>query len=133
MALWAKEYDLKTPTDSAVPLSVATSDGAKTWTGNYCYGLKGSTPYPLDGTFHNLVLALDKWEARLLDNMKYHMNIFTAIDKMDQSKFLVVTDGSAGDSYMSFGWKIGTKNGDPIAENAGLAFGQASSFCAEGY
>eukprot|EP00957_Ditylum_brightwellii_P055484 4204540-Ditylum_brightwellii.AAC.1 len=24
-------------------------------------------------------------------------------------------------------------NGDPIAEHAGLAFGQASSFCAEGY
>eukprot|EP00957_Ditylum_brightwellii_P130535 9957949-Ditylum_brightwellii.AAC.1 len=34
---------------------------------------------------------------------------------------------------MSFGWKICTLNGDIIAEHAGSAFGQASSFCAEGY
>eukprot|EP00957_Ditylum_brightwellii_P081090 6167584-Ditylum_brightwellii.AAC.1 len=73
MALWAKKHDLKdsflqcnrnqeegilyseqdsewTPTDSAVPLHIVTSDGTKTWTGNYCYGLRGSIPYPLDGT-----------------------------------------------------------------------------------
>eukprot|EP00957_Ditylum_brightwellii_P065854 4994512-Ditylum_brightwellii.AAC.1 len=52
---------------------------------------------------------------------------------MEQSKFLVVTDGSAGDTDMSFGWKNCTTNGDPTAENAGPAFGQASSFCAKGY
>eukprot|EP00957_Ditylum_brightwellii_P078242 5949164-Ditylum_brightwellii.AAC.1 len=52
---------------------------------------------------------------------------------MEQSKLLVVTDGSAEDTDMSFGWKSCTKNGNPIAENAGPAFGQASSFYAEGY
>eukprot|EP00957_Ditylum_brightwellii_P035024 2655560-Ditylum_brightwellii.AAC.1 len=52
---------------------------------------------------------------------------------MEQNEFLVVTDSSAGDTDMSFGWKICTTNGDPIAENAGLAFGQASSFYNEGY
>eukprot|EP00957_Ditylum_brightwellii_P143701 10948241-Ditylum_brightwellii.AAC.1 len=52
---------------------------------------------------------------------------------MEQSKFLAVTDGSAGETDMSFGWKICTMNWDPIAEHACLAFGQASSFCAEGY
>eukprot|EP00957_Ditylum_brightwellii_P190894 14535229-Ditylum_brightwellii.AAC.1 len=52
---------------------------------------------------------------------------------MEQSKFLVVTDGSDGDTDMSFGWKICTTNGDPIVQNAGPAFGQASSFLAEGY
>eukprot|EP00957_Ditylum_brightwellii_P083496 6347749-Ditylum_brightwellii.AAC.1 len=34
---------------------------------------------------------------------------------------------------MSFGWKICTSNGDIIAEHVGPAFGQASSFRAEGY
>eukprot|EP00957_Ditylum_brightwellii_P044331 3363502-Ditylum_brightwellii.AAC.1 len=52
---------------------------------------------------------------------------------MEQSEFLVVTGSSAGDSDMSFGWEICTKNGDPIAENAGPAFGQASTLRAEGY
>eukprot|EP00957_Ditylum_brightwellii_P189329 14410415-Ditylum_brightwellii.AAC.1 len=52
---------------------------------------------------------------------------------MEQSKFMVVTDSSIGEIDMSFGLKIYTMNGDIIAENAGLAFGQALSFCAEGY
>eukprot|EP00957_Ditylum_brightwellii_P173885 13238081-Ditylum_brightwellii.AAC.1 len=52
---------------------------------------------------------------------------------MEQSNFLAVTDSSAVDTDMSFGWKICTKNGDPIAENAGPAFCQASSFRAKGY
>eukprot|EP00957_Ditylum_brightwellii_P104058 7927543-Ditylum_brightwellii.AAC.1 len=52
---------------------------------------------------------------------------------MEQSKFVVVTDGSAGEIDMSFGWKMCTMNGDIIAEQAGPAFGQASSFRAEGY
>eukprot|EP00957_Ditylum_brightwellii_P078563 5973427-Ditylum_brightwellii.AAC.1 len=56
------------PTDSVVPLQVVTSDSAKTWTDNYCYGLKGSIPYHLDGMLHSFVLALDKWEASLLDS-----------------------------------------------------------------
>eukprot|EP00957_Ditylum_brightwellii_P073610 5593663-Ditylum_brightwellii.AAC.1 len=52
---------------------------------------------------------------------------------MEQGKFLVVTDGSAGETDTSFGWKICTMNGDPITEHAGLAFRQASSFHAEVY
>eukprot|EP00957_Ditylum_brightwellii_P111612 8513366-Ditylum_brightwellii.AAC.1 len=52
---------------------------------------------------------------------------------MEQSKFLVVTDGSAGDTDMSFRWKICTTSGDPIEEHAGPAFGHASSFRAEEY
>eukprot|EP00957_Ditylum_brightwellii_P057936 4392490-Ditylum_brightwellii.AAC.1 len=52
---------------------------------------------------------------------------------MEQSKFLVVTDGSAEDTDMLFGWKICTTYGDPIAENASPAFGQASFFQAEGF
>jgi hypothetical protein len=34
---------------------------------------------------------------------------------------------------MSFGWKISTLEGETIAEHAGPAFGQASSFQAKGY
>eukprot|EP00957_Ditylum_brightwellii_P122775 9362645-Ditylum_brightwellii.AAC.1 len=34
---------------------------------------------------------------------------------------------------MSFGWKISTLNGEGIAEQAGPAFRQASSFRAKGY
>eukprot|EP00957_Ditylum_brightwellii_P118311 9023606-Ditylum_brightwellii.AAC.1 len=41
---------------------------------------------------------------------------------MEQSKFMVVTDGSAGKIDMSFGWKICTLNGDVIAEHAALSF-----------
>eukprot|EP00957_Ditylum_brightwellii_P122406 9333776-Ditylum_brightwellii.AAC.1 len=67
-------------------------------TGHYCYGVKRFIPYPLDGMFHNFVLALDKWEASILDNIKCHMDIFTAIDNMEQSEFLVVTDSSVGDT-----------------------------------
>eukprot|EP00957_Ditylum_brightwellii_P188057 14317318-Ditylum_brightwellii.AAC.1 len=52
---------------------------------------------------------------------------------MEQKEFMVITDGSAGEIDMSFGWKICTLNGDIIAKQSGPAFGQASSFCAEGY
>eukprot|EP00957_Ditylum_brightwellii_P201314 15325063-Ditylum_brightwellii.AAC.1 len=76
------------PTDSAVPLQVNTYDGAKPWTGHYCYGLHKSILYPLDGMFQNFILALDSWEASLLDNIKYPTDIFTAINKMEQSKFM---------------------------------------------
>eukprot|EP00957_Ditylum_brightwellii_P003816 289885-Ditylum_brightwellii.AAC.1 len=41
---------------------------------------------------------------------------------MEQSKFMVVTDGSAGEIDMSFGWKICTLNGDIIAEHTALSF-----------
>eukprot|EP00957_Ditylum_brightwellii_P054453 4125746-Ditylum_brightwellii.AAC.1 len=51
------------PTDSAVPLQVNAYDGAKTWTGYYCYGLHKSISYSLGGTFQSFVLALDMWEA----------------------------------------------------------------------
>eukprot|EP00957_Ditylum_brightwellii_P044643 3384664-Ditylum_brightwellii.AAC.1 len=52
---------------------------------------------------------------------------------MQQSKFMVVTDGSAREIDMPFGWKICTLNGNIIAKYSGPAFGQASSFRAEGY
>eukprot|EP00957_Ditylum_brightwellii_P138168 10532716-Ditylum_brightwellii.AAC.1 len=41
---------------------------------------------------------------------------------MEKRKFMVVTDNSAGEINMNI-----------IAEHSGPAFGQASSFCAEGY
>eukprot|EP00957_Ditylum_brightwellii_P069311 5261724-Ditylum_brightwellii.AAC.1 len=50
---------------------------------------------------------------------------------MEQSKFMVVTDNSAQEIDMSFGWKICALNRDIIAEHLGPAFGQASSFRAE--
>eukprot|EP00957_Ditylum_brightwellii_P145901 11110396-Ditylum_brightwellii.AAC.1 len=52
---------------------------------------------------------------------------------MEQSKFMIVTDGSAGEINMSFGWKICALSRDIMAEHSGPAFGQASSFCADGY
>eukprot|EP00957_Ditylum_brightwellii_P110727 8444366-Ditylum_brightwellii.AAC.1 len=52
---------------------------------------------------------------------------------MEQSEFMVVTDGSAGEINVSFGWKICTLNGDIITEHLVPAFGQTSSFSAEGY
>eukprot|EP00957_Ditylum_brightwellii_P190109 14472357-Ditylum_brightwellii.AAC.1 len=52
---------------------------------------------------------------------------------MEQSEFIVVTDGSVGEIDVYFGWKICTSNGEIIAEHVGPAFGQASSFQAEGY
>eukprot|EP00957_Ditylum_brightwellii_P122105 9312284-Ditylum_brightwellii.AAC.1 len=79
------------------------------------------------------ILVLDKWEASLLDNVKCPTDIFTAMKKMEQSEFLVVTNGSVGEIDLSFGWKISTSNGEIIAEHAGPAFGQASSFRAKGY
>eukprot|EP00957_Ditylum_brightwellii_P166617 12683072-Ditylum_brightwellii.AAC.1 len=52
---------------------------------------------------------------------------------MENNEFVVVTDGSVREVDMSFGWKISTLNGETIAENAGPAFRQASSFQAKGY
>jgi hypothetical protein len=52
---------------------------------------------------------------------------------MEKNEFVVVTNGSVGEFDMSFGWKISTLNGENIAEHAGPAFGQASSFQAKGY
>eukprot|EP00957_Ditylum_brightwellii_P200391 15277307-Ditylum_brightwellii.AAC.1 len=59
--------------------------------------------------------------------------MFTAVNLLAQGKFLVATEGSSGDTYMSFGWKICTCKGDPIATHTDPAFGQASFFRAEGY
>jgi hypothetical protein len=61
------------------------------------------------------------------------MDIFTAIKIMKKKEFVVVTDGLFGEFDMSFGWKISTLERETIADNAGLAFGQASSFQAKGY
>eukprot|EP00957_Ditylum_brightwellii_P052979 4016789-Ditylum_brightwellii.AAC.1 len=52
---------------------------------------------------------------------------------MEQSEFFMVTDSSVREIDMSFGWKICTLSGEIIAEHAGPAFGQASSFRAKGY
>eukprot|EP00957_Ditylum_brightwellii_P121630 9275812-Ditylum_brightwellii.AAC.1 len=52
---------------------------------------------------------------------------------MEQSEFVVVTNGLVGEFDMSFGWEIYTLNGENIAEHAGPAIGQASSFRAKGY
>eukprot|EP00957_Ditylum_brightwellii_P001621 126049-Ditylum_brightwellii.AAC.1 len=52
---------------------------------------------------------------------------------MERNSFVVVTDGLVGEVYMSFGWKISTLEGKTIVEHVGPAFGQASSFRAEGY
>eukprot|EP00957_Ditylum_brightwellii_P136538 10412403-Ditylum_brightwellii.AAC.1 len=52
---------------------------------------------------------------------------------MEQSKFMVVTNDSAGEIDMSFGWKICMLNGDIKTKHSGPAFGQVSSFHAEGY
>eukprot|EP00957_Ditylum_brightwellii_P203832 15336423-Ditylum_brightwellii.AAC.1 len=41
---------------------------------------------------------------------------------MEQSEFIVVTNGSAGEIDMSLGWKICTLNGDIVAEHAELSF-----------
>eukprot|EP00957_Ditylum_brightwellii_P040717 3082271-Ditylum_brightwellii.AAC.1 len=67
------------------------------WKGHYCYGLQKSIQYPLDGIFQNFALALDKWEASLLDNVKCPMDIFTAMKKMERSECVVVTNGSVGE------------------------------------
>eukprot|EP00957_Ditylum_brightwellii_P054416 4122769-Ditylum_brightwellii.AAC.1 len=63
-------------------------DGIKTWTGQYCYGVQRSIPYHWDGTFQNFVLELDEWEASLLDNVKRHIDIFTAIKIMEIKNLL---------------------------------------------
>ena len=52
---------------------------------------------------------------------------------MEQSELVVVTDGLVGEFDMSFGWKMCTLNGENIAEHAGPAFRQVSSFHAKGY
>eukprot|EP00957_Ditylum_brightwellii_P011556 873601-Ditylum_brightwellii.AAC.1 len=52
---------------------------------------------------------------------------------MEQSEFIVVTDGLVREFDTSFGWKVCTLNGENIAEHACPAFRQASSFRAEGY
>eukprot|EP00957_Ditylum_brightwellii_P063609 4828505-Ditylum_brightwellii.AAC.1 len=52
---------------------------------------------------------------------------------MEQSEFIVVTNGSVEEIDMLFGWKTCTSNGDIIAEHVGPAFGQASFFQVKGY
>eukprot|EP00957_Ditylum_brightwellii_P094332 7182666-Ditylum_brightwellii.AAC.1 len=52
---------------------------------------------------------------------------------MEKNEFVVVTDGLVGELDMSFGWKISTLEGETMAEHAGPAFGQASSFRVKDY
>jgi hypothetical protein len=120
------------PLESAVPIQVVTNNGAQMWTGTMCMGITGSILQDIDDTLQNFLMALEQWEFSLLDEVNLHTDIFTAVNLLAQGKFLVATDGSSGDTDMSFEWKICMCKGDPIATHAGLAFGQASSFRAEG-
>eukprot|EP00957_Ditylum_brightwellii_P095625 7285510-Ditylum_brightwellii.AAC.1 len=48
--------------------------------------------------------------------------------ELSQDNFLIPTDGSSGSELVSFGWKICTIQGHMLAQHAGPALVQASSF-----
>eukprot|EP00957_Ditylum_brightwellii_P205273 15343134-Ditylum_brightwellii.AAC.1 len=93
-----------------IPIAATTSDGAHMWQN-----------------------SLDDWENKLLQDVQVLELIHMIMENIQQSSFLVATDGSFGTDSMLFGWKITTKTGDPLAMHASPAFGNSSSFCLEAY
>eukprot|EP00957_Ditylum_brightwellii_P212018 15366861-Ditylum_brightwellii.AAC.1 len=110
-----------------VPTVDTTNDGVHTWQSKGCSGIAGDVIVCQDGIFQNHLDLFDKWENTLLKDVHVMELIHMIMDYIQQSSFLVATDGSSGMESMLFAQKITTKTGNPLALYAGLAFGQSSS------
>eukprot|EP00957_Ditylum_brightwellii_P075957 5774115-Ditylum_brightwellii.AAC.1 len=76
-----------TPTDTSTPAHIHTTDGM----------------VQQDGTFQMYLDFLEDWESSLLHNVNMLHPIHENFDTMDDEAFIITTDGSSGDTLMSFG------------------------------
>jgi hypothetical protein len=95
-------------------------------------------------TFSDYLAALPKWEIQLFDSLDMFHPCYDLIDIIsanppDEDQYLdiqllAISDGSAFDKSMSFGWSMSLLSGQRLATCAGPVPGsKQSSFRAEGY
>eukprot|EP00957_Ditylum_brightwellii_P064705 4910964-Ditylum_brightwellii.AAC.1 len=125
------------PTSTLYPIQATTVDRAKMW---MCKPYHTNIEHPLPliiMTFESYLSTLDKWGALLLQDMVLHQSIYeiSQFCHRDTERIIIARDGSSSeeDNLMTFGWRIVNSEEDILAEHAGPAFVQATSFCAEGY
>jgi len=100
--------------------------------------LPHSAPRP--GIFHdfdNYLQILPPWEHDLLDGVKFLMSPYAIMDHLQRldhtvTMLLVSDGGSRRNQTMSFGFTLGTDDGTLFLEHSGPAFGEPTSFRAEG-
>eukprot|EP00957_Ditylum_brightwellii_P096854 7376250-Ditylum_brightwellii.AAC.1 len=98
--LYARTFNRYTkPTDwvatsTCITAIATTNDGAHTWQSEGCSGI---------------VDSLDDWENKLLQDVQIMKPIHMIMENIQQSSFLVATDGSSGMDSISFRWKITAK------------------------
>eukprot|EP00957_Ditylum_brightwellii_P036907 2794704-Ditylum_brightwellii.AAC.1 len=92
-------------------------------------------PSPIITTFESYLSTLDKWDALLLQEVELHKSVhkIAQVCHSDTQSIIIASDKSFVDkeNVMKFGWRIVNKGEDILAEHAGPAFGQATSFCVE--
>ena len=71
----------------------------------------------------------------LVRNHTWHIEPFTALHKIKQEEktIKIVSDGSATENKLTFGWVIVTSSGKPIVTGQGKGYGATTSHRAEAY
>jgi hypothetical protein len=100
-----------------------------------------SIPQPT--SFQDYLDTIPEWERDLFQDLDMTYSCYTMIEMITafdpeihnlHAQLLNVSDGSAFDSSMSFGWAMSHPDGTRLATCSGPAYGsKQSSFCAEGY
>eukprot|EP00957_Ditylum_brightwellii_P151437 11532774-Ditylum_brightwellii.AAC.1 len=122
-----------TPTEKTAPVKVVTKDGMIAWQGTYCYGIAGDIIYRQPYTMEAYTEMLEKWKQEIIENVKILVPLDILSTFMKQGKYLIATDGSAGDDTMSFVWKVVDVDGNAYFCHANSAFRKESSFRTEAY
>eukprot|EP00957_Ditylum_brightwellii_P161789 12318404-Ditylum_brightwellii.AAC.1 len=71
-----------------------------------CSRVVGNVQVQQDGTFQMYLDFFEDWESSLLQNVDMLHLIHEIFDTLGKEAFIIATDGSSGDTSISFGWKI---------------------------
>jgi len=134
-----------TPTDTATPISVIpiqTLPSQPIYTTEHPNNTHAKAqPIPRQSTnceFQEYLRRLPDWEQQLLTNVEFEYGAHSTMAYLhecleEDQQIYEVSDGSMAQNTTSFGWTIGTKNGQRLVRGSGPGFGPATSHRAEGW
>jgi hypothetical protein len=131
------------PTSTSLPVTIQASKSPDEWIIAQPLPKLISNPITSpSATFTDHLTSLPPWEIQLFESLEMHHSCYELIELIAESNtdsdielhLLAVSDGSAFDRSMSFGWSMSLPSGHRLATCAGPAPGsKQSSFRAEGY
>eukprot|EP00957_Ditylum_brightwellii_P179924 13706101-Ditylum_brightwellii.AAC.1 len=121
---------------NAYPVHTTSVDGAKMWMHRIFHTDIIQPPSSIITTFDSYLNTLEQWDYLLLKEIVLETSAheIAQICQTD-AQINIASSGSSveEENTMIFGWIIVNKDEEILAEHAGPAFGQATSFRAEGY